>query len=237
MELDTKDLEKKENINLEKEEKGFFDTTLGKIINTGIDFGLELLLPTSLEKPVMVLKDKLLQAGAKEKVRELSNTLQEKQKEQKTITSDPESILSQTKGLFKDKEVLNSISNILSEVFKTLSSKKVINKSMEKVLEKEKGKIMEHIEKQVDSEFSKQLKSINKLKTQISIWEKSYENQDLKTMKKQFEKIEKELEQTIPVENILKKARQIENIHVLLEKDPKKFSWSEEKLELAKAFA
>ena len=52
-------------------------------------------------------------------------------------------------------------------------------------------------------------------------------------MDKQFKKIEKELEKILPLENIITKARQLENIHNLIKNNGKNFNLSQEELELA----
>ena len=60
------------NINLEnnntnnvtyEEQKGFLETTLGKVINGGIDFGLKAILPDVIEDEVIEIKDSIVSDG------------------------------------------------------------------------------------------------------------------------------------------------------------------------------
>lgn len=51
------------NVNLEKEQKNFFDTTLGKVIDTGLDIGLRAILPDLIEDQVINIKNALIDNG------------------------------------------------------------------------------------------------------------------------------------------------------------------------------
>ena len=52
-------------------------------------------------------------------------------------------------------------------------------------------------------------------------------------MEKQFNKIEKELKVVMPLENVLNKARIIENLHNLIKNNGQNFNLSKEEIELA----
>ena len=52
-------------------------------------------------------------------------------------------------------------------------------------------------------------------------------------MEKEYEKLEEELKNLIPLENTLKQARNVENIHNLIKNNGKDFNLSEEALQLA----
>ena len=54
------------NIEVEKEQKNFLETTLGGIINTGLDVGIKFLLPDFIEDEVIQIKDSILKNGFKE---------------------------------------------------------------------------------------------------------------------------------------------------------------------------
>ena len=48
------------NLELEKNQKNFLETTLGKTINTGIDIGIRAVLPDFIEEQIIDLKDNLI---------------------------------------------------------------------------------------------------------------------------------------------------------------------------------
>ena len=52
-------------------------------------------------------------------------------------------------------------------------------------------------------------------------------------MEKEYEKLEKELENLIPLENTINEARTIENLHNLIKNNGQDFNLTKEQLELA----
>ena len=52
-------------------------------------------------------------------------------------------------------------------------------------------------------------------------------------MEKVYIKIEKELKEIAPLENIIKKAKEVENLHTLIKNNGQNFNLSNEQLELA----
>lgn len=59
------------NIEIEKEQNNFLETTLGKTINAGMDIGLRMLLPDLIENQVIEIKDTLLQEGLSEGIKKV----------------------------------------------------------------------------------------------------------------------------------------------------------------------
>lgn len=53
-----------------EEQKGFLDSTLGKVINTGLDAGIRFLLPDLIEEQVIDVKDAIINNGFKAGVEE-----------------------------------------------------------------------------------------------------------------------------------------------------------------------
>ena len=49
----------------EKEQNGFLNTTMGKVVNTAIDLGLRWILPDFVENQVIDIKNSLLKGGLK----------------------------------------------------------------------------------------------------------------------------------------------------------------------------
>ena len=56
-------------------------------------------------------------------------------------------------------------------------------------------------------------------------------------MDKEYNKIKNKLEELVPLENVIKKAREIENLHMLIKNRGGNFEISNEELELAKVLA
>lgn len=53
-------------------------------------------------------------------------------------------------------------------------------------------------------------------------------------MEKQYKNLQKELKKIIPLENTIKEARNIENLHTLIKNKGGKFNLTNEEIELAK---
>ena len=66
MEIDIQNELNNKNLEVEKEQKSFLETTLGGIINTGLNLGIKYLLPDFVEDEVINIKDTILNEGFKE---------------------------------------------------------------------------------------------------------------------------------------------------------------------------
>lgn len=90
------------------------------------------------------------------------------------------------------------------------------------------------ISKNIENEFENQLDSIEKINQYSNNWKKYYDKKDIDGMEKEYIKMEKELEKTIPLESTLKQARVIENLHTLIKNKGGDFNLTKEELELSK---
>ena len=68
-------------------------------------------------------------------------------------------------------------------------------------------------------------------------WKKGYENKDFDLMEKEMKNINKYLEKIMPLENIIKEARLVENVHNLIKNNNKNFEINEVELEAANVLA
>jgi len=84
----------------------------------------------------------------------------------------------------------------------------------------------------VENNIQNQIQSLDKLNSYIKDWNKYYNNQDFNNMDKVYNKIEKELENIMPLESTINDAKQIENIHNLIKNNGKNFNLSQYELEL-----
>lgn len=71
----------------------------------------------------------------------------------------------------------------------------------------------------------------------INNWKEFYSNKDFEGMQKEYKKMESELKQLIPIENTLKNARYVENLHNLIKNNGKNFDLTKEELELINIFS
>ena len=101
------------------------------------------------------------------------------------------------------------------------------------LIKKGKNTILDNISNNVENNLTSQVESIEKIDKYSEKWNQFYKERDFDNMEQQFKKIEKELEKIVPLENVITKARQLENIHNLIKNNGKNFNLSQEELELA----
>ena len=241
--METSELEINNNINLEKnnnienvtyeKQKNFLDTNLGQAINSAIDFGIKALLPNFLEDEVIEIKDSIITDGFKEGIKTAIDNAVDLGKSFLGIFTGKFENISQIKDAIKKGGLIDSISDVLDWGIKKAKTNKLINSSTANLIKKGKNIILKNVSDSIENNLDSQVESVEKIDKYIEKWKSYYEEKDFTNMDKQFKKIEKELEKILPLENIITKARQLENIHNLIKNNGKNFNLSQEELELA----
>ena len=77
------------------------------------------------------------------------------------------------------------------------------------------------------------MKGVEKLGKYSNNWQKYYELKDFEGMQREYFKIKDTLKMVMPMENTLKEARRIENLHLLIKNKGQDFNLTEEELKLA----
>lgn len=226
------------NINLSKDvnleqQKGFMETTFGKVINTALDTGIRLLLPDLIEEQVIDVKDALIDNGFKAGVKEAIDSAVDLGKSTLGIFTGKFENVTQVRNAVKNGGIIDGISNALDYALDFCSNFGKIPETICSVLKSGKDALLNTISNNIENEFENQVSSVEKINEYSSNWRECYENKDFKGMEKEYKKLEKELEKTIPLENTIKEARNIENIHILIKNKGGDFNLSNEELELA----
>lgn len=95
---------------------------------------------------------------------------------------------------------------------------------------------MSSVERNIESTLNSQINSVEVVDKYINNWKEYYANKDFEGMQKEYKKMESELKQLIPIENTLKNARYVENLHNLIKNNGHNFELTKEELELIKKF-
>lgn len=220
------------NVTLE-EQKGFLDSTLGKVINTGLDAGIRFLLPDLIEEQVINVKDAIINNGFKAGVEEAISSAVDMGKSVIGIFTGKFENVTQAENAVKSGGIIDGISDALDYALNLCSKFGKIPNAICSVIKGGKDAILDTISNNIEEEFKNQVSSVEKINSYMQNWKNSYNNQDLDGMEKEYEKLEKELEKTLPLENTIKEARNIENLHILI-KNKGDFNLSNDELELAK---
>lgn len=227
-----KNLEK--NIEQEKSQKNFLETTLGKTINLAVDIGLRAVLPDFIEEQVINLKDNLLENGLKEGIKKtIDDAIDLGKSTIGIVTGDFENI-NQMQDAIKNGGIIDGISSLLDTVVNQLSQNNIINYNVANTILKGKDIILNNVESNIEKTFNNQIESIEKTNSYINNWKEFYNNKDFEGMEKEYSKLENELTNLVPLENLLKEARIVENIHNLIKNNGQNFNLSEQELELIK---
>lgn len=219
------------NVTLE-DQKGFLNSTLGKVINTGLDAGIRFLLPDLIEEQVIDVKDAIINNGFKAGVEEAISSAVDMGKSVIGIFTGKFENVTQAENAVKSGGIIDGISDALDYALNLCSKFGKIPNAICSVIKGGKNAILDTISNNIEEEFKNQVSSVEKISSYMQNWKNSYNNKDLDGMQKEYEKLEKELEKTLPLENTIKEARNIENIHILI-KNKGDFNLSKDELELA----
>ncbi len=221
------------DVSIEKQ-KGFMETTFGKVINTALDAGIRLLMPDLIEEQVVDVKDAIINNGFKAGVKEAIDSAIDLGKSAVGIFTGNFENVTQVRNAVKSGGIIDGISNALDYALDFCSNFGKIPETICSVLKSGKDALLDTISSNIENEFDNQVSSVEKISEYSDNWKNYYENKDFEGMEKEYKKLEEELEKTIPLENTLKEARNIENIHLLIKNKGGDFNLSNEELELAK---
>ena len=228
-------LEQNTELNLENNinKNDFLNNTLWKTINNGIDIGLRYLLPDLVENEIIELKDNLINYGLKDGIKKSIDSVIETGKQAIGIVSGNFENIGQIQSTIKNGGIIDKVSDVLDTVIEKAQENGKINYTVGKVLKKGKTSILSSIENNIEATLNNQISSAQNVEKYINNWKEYYNNKDFNGMQKEYNKIEKEMNELVPIENTLKNARYVENIHNLIKNNGQNFNLTEEELELA----
>ena len=230
-------IENEVNLNNEiinnNDQTNFLETTLGKTINTGIDIGIRALLPDFIDEQVINIKDNLLNYGLKEGITKTIDDAVELGKSAIGIfTGDFENI-SQMQSAIQAGGLIDGISSLLDTVVNKVNEKGIINYNIANTIKQGKNIILDSIENNIEEKFNEQNVEIENIEKYMNNWKQNFDNKDFKGMEQEYSKIEKVLNNLVPLEKIITQARTIENLHNLIKNNGQDFNLNQEQLALA----
>ena len=222
--------------NLAAAQEQFVQNNLYDIFNMALDTGIKIALPEIVEDAVIDIKDALLENGFKEGAKQIWNNIKEFGKSALGIVSGNFENLGQVQTAVKTGGVLDVVSKIFDFALNKAVDNEKISKSTRQSLKTKKNSIVKDIKNKVLENLDAQIKYVEKIEEYNEKWKTCFDNKDLKGMKNANKNIQKYLEKTLPLEEVLKKARKIEIMQNLVESTGS-FDITEEEKELATALA
>lgn len=226
-------IELNNNLEIEKEQKSFLETTLGKTINTGIDIGIRAILPDYIEEQIIDLKDNLIKYGLKEGIKKSIDDAINIGKSAIGIVSGNFENIAQMQEAIKNGGIIDNVSSLLDSVINKVQSNGLINSTVARTIKQGKNSILNNVEKNIENTFNNQIKALNYTEKYIENWKNYFENKDFNGMEKEYEKIKTEMNYLAPIEKMINEARTIENLHMLIKNNGQDFNFTKEQMELA----
>ena len=221
------------NVTLDNQ-KSFLETTLGKVINTALDTGIRVLLPDLIEDQIINIKDEIINNGFKSGVQEAISSAVDLGKSVVGVFTGKFDNVTQVRNAVKSGGIIDGISSSLDYALNFCGKFGKIPQTICSILKSGKNALLDTISNNIESEFENQISSVEKISKYSDNWREYYNNKDFEGMEKEIKKLEKELQKTIPLENTIKEARNIENLHTLIKNKGGDFNLTKEELELSK---
>lgn len=215
----------------------FLESTLGKAINVGINLALRAVLPDLLESQVIEVKDVLMRQGLKEGIKNIVNAAIDLGKSAIGIFTGKFENVSQVQMAVKNGGILDSTSSLLNRVIDEAKKNKLIDSTTATLLKRGKTAILESVNNNIEDLMTSQMKSLEKINKYSQNWNNYYQAHDFSGMQKEYIKLQIELKNVVPLENTIKEARKIENLHELIKNKGQDFNLTNEEIELAKKLA
>ena len=226
-------IELNNNLEIEKEQKNFLETTLGKTINTGIDIGIRTILPDYIEEQIIDLKDNLIKYGLKDGIKKSIDDAINIGKSAIGIVSGNFENIAQMQEAIKNGGIIDNVSSLLDSVINKVQSNGLINSTVARTIKQGKNSILNNVEKNIENTFNNQIKALNYTEKYIENWKDYFENKDFNGMEKEYKKIKTEMNYLAPIEKMINEARTIENLHMLIKNNGQDFNLTKEQMELA----
>lgn len=211
----------------------FIETTLGKTINGALDIGLRWVLPDLIEDQVIEIKDTLLKNGLKEGINKSIETAIDFGKSAFGIVSGKFDNISQLQTAVQKGGIIDTLSDSLDSVLNYTVKKDIIPSSVAKIIRSSKNTLLDNVQTNLGKTMTEQLRGIEKIDKYINNWNGYLKQEDFTGMQREYEKIREQLKILVPLEDTLKKAIELENLHKLIKNNGQNFNLSEEEKTLA----
>ena len=163
----------------EQEQKSFLETTLGRVINTGIDIGIRAILPDFIEDQAINLKDNLLNYGLKEGIQKTITDAIDLGKSAIGIFTGNFENISQMQNAVQSGGLIDGVSSLLDTVVEKVQQTGIIDYNIANALKQGKNIILNNIENNIEKTFTSQLESMENLEKYIDDWKKDFEKKIL----------------------------------------------------------
>lgn len=230
----TNELDNK-NMEIESKQKNFLESTIGKIINTGLDVGIKFLLPDFVEDEVIEIKDTIIQEGFKEGIKKAVSEAIDIGKSTIGILTGKFENIGQMQKAVETGGIIDSVSTGIDKALYKINENGKLNSNIINVIKKGKNLILDNISNNIEEMILDQGKEKNRFEKSINSWKEGYQNKDFNAMEQEIQNIKENLNKLMPIESLIKEGRTIENIHNIIKNNNKNFDINVLQLQAANA--
>lgn len=226
--------EKIDNEVTQEKQNNFLETTLGGTINTAINLGLRYILPNLIEDQIIEIKDTIIKDGFKDGMDKAIESILDLGKSASGIITGKFDNVSQIQTAVEKGGLIDTVSNAIDFGLKVANKTGIIPKGVVSVIKSGKNVIIDNIESNIENTLMQQLRGVEKIDRYTKNWNKYYKEQNFEKMEQEYYKIKEQLNNLVPLEETIKKAHQVENLHKLIRNKGKDFNLTQEEIDLAK---
>lgn len=236
--MEINNLEKNNNINLnnnlinENTQKSFLEKTLGKTINTAVDIGIRAILPNFVEDQVINIKNNLLNYGLKDGITKTIDDAIDLGKSAIGIVTGNFETVSQMQSAVESGGIIDGMSSLLDTVIDKVKQAGLVNSTIASTIKQGKNLILNNVEKNIENSFNMQYKAIENTNRYIENWKNYFTEKNFEGMKKEYNKMEKQLKDMAPIEKTMNDIKTIEVLHNLIKNNGQNFNLTQEELNL-----
>lgn len=223
-----------ENNVTEKMQNNFLESSLGKTLNCAFDIGIKTIMPDFIENDIIEIKDCFLTEGFESGINSVINNSIELGKNILGIFNGNFSDINQAEKAIMKGGIIDGISNLVDFILNKTEKSGIISKNVSNLIKDGKNVLLDNMENRIKDNFKNQTSNLKNINNYMKNWNESFEKNNLIEMDKNFEKIQDELGQVLPLESVMKSAKEIENLQTIIHNNNGDFELSNEQIELSK---
>lgn len=190
------------------------------------------MLPDVIENQVIEIKDALIENGIKDGLHTATECVIDIGKSISGIFTGKFENISQVQTAIGSGGVIDTFSDLIDKASNRIYQKGIINRQIKSVITSGKDIILNNVTSNIKKEMNFQERSVQNIGKYVENFNEYFKNKDFDGMTKEWKKIQVNLKNIIPLENILKEARKTENIYNLIKNNGNNFELSKQELEI-----
>lgn len=167
------------DIDVEKEQTSFFETTIGKVVNTGLDMALRAILPNVIEDEVIGIKNIIFTEGLQSGLKTAVDSAINLGKSAMGIFTGKFDTVSQAYTAIKSGGIIDTTSRMIDNAVKSAKENGLIKNTTANLIKKGKNAIKDCISDEIEQNFMEQVDGAEKLGKYINNWNNCLSQGDL----------------------------------------------------------